>query len=239
MADYIYTNGKLYNTNELKHWRYVKREKVNGKWKYYYDLSALKSDIRTAKNNIVSKVRDVVGYDEQDRYAKSIEEVNTSNAALAKAQSAEKKGVDRTTENKLAEEYRAEYEKSVKVDPVTNQLTMSKKAHDLESKALAESHKNDEKERELKQRRQEAEKNVSDKKSKAEQAKTEYDKTLLGRVDSAKSLWQKSDFKKGIDSVKLTGEARIEDAKKIWDQSDFKKEIDRIKKNLKSKKSGG
>lgn len=25
------------NQNSLKHWKYVKREKVNGKWRYYYD----------------------------------------------------------------------------------------------------------------------------------------------------------------------------------------------------------
>lgn len=31
--------------NELKHWKYVKRERVNGKWRYYYDVDQLKDDI--------------------------------------------------------------------------------------------------------------------------------------------------------------------------------------------------
>mgnify|MGYP003292125996 CR=1 FL=1 len=28
--------------NTIQHWKYIKREKVNGKWKYYYDDSELK-----------------------------------------------------------------------------------------------------------------------------------------------------------------------------------------------------
>ena len=39
--------------NELYHYKYVKREKVGDKWKYYYDTGALK--------NIKSKVEDKVG----------------------------------------------------------------------------------------------------------------------------------------------------------------------------------
>lgn len=49
MSNYIYTNGRLYNANELKHWKYVNKKKVNGKWRYWYDdnsredmMSALK-----------------------------------------------------------------------------------------------------------------------------------------------------------------------------------------------------
>ena len=44
--DYVIIHGQLYavpsKSNELKHWKYVKREKVNGKWRYYYDDSELK-----------------------------------------------------------------------------------------------------------------------------------------------------------------------------------------------------
>lgn len=40
MSNYIYSNGELYNVDELAHaFKYVKREKVNGKWRYYYDDS--------------------------------------------------------------------------------------------------------------------------------------------------------------------------------------------------------
>ena len=33
-------------SNELYHWKYIKREKVGDKWKYYYDTASLKSDIK-------------------------------------------------------------------------------------------------------------------------------------------------------------------------------------------------
>lgn len=41
--------------DELTHWKYVKREKINGKWRYYYDTKSLKND-----------VRDTLGYDEKE-----------------------------------------------------------------------------------------------------------------------------------------------------------------------------
>lgn len=41
MANYIISNGQLYNTDDLRHWKYVKREKKNGKWRYYYKNSEL------------------------------------------------------------------------------------------------------------------------------------------------------------------------------------------------------
>ena len=31
---------------ELYHWKYIKREKVGDKWKYYYDTSSLKNDVK-------------------------------------------------------------------------------------------------------------------------------------------------------------------------------------------------
>lgn len=40
MSKYIISpDGKLYHADDdyLQHWKYIKREKVNGKWKYYYD----------------------------------------------------------------------------------------------------------------------------------------------------------------------------------------------------------
>lgn len=43
--------------DELQHWKYVKKEKVNGKWKYYYSWDELKKDAQnalgvTAKKNM-------------------------------------------------------------------------------------------------------------------------------------------------------------------------------------------
>lgn len=52
MANYIYTNGVLQNTNELKHWKYLKKKKVNGKWRYYYsddEYNNAKSEYESAK----------------------------------------------------------------------------------------------------------------------------------------------------------------------------------------------
>ena len=53
-----------YNTNnELTHWKYIKREKVKGKWRYYYDHKSVKKDIKSvvskAKNSIEKSVESV------------------------------------------------------------------------------------------------------------------------------------------------------------------------------------
>lgn len=37
------------NTNELYHWKYVKRERVDGKWRYWYDDQKSKVTAKTAK----------------------------------------------------------------------------------------------------------------------------------------------------------------------------------------------
>lgn len=63
--------------DELKHWKYVKREKKNGKWVYYYDTKQLKND-----------VKDALGYDEREARNNAIKE---NNNALAKAQYAKER----------------------------------------------------------------------------------------------------------------------------------------------------
>lgn len=44
--NYVIVHGQLYavpnKSNELKHWKYVKREKINGRWVYTYDDSEVK-----------------------------------------------------------------------------------------------------------------------------------------------------------------------------------------------------
>lgn len=40
-------------SDELYHWKYIKKKKVNGKWRYYYDKEQLKDDL---------------GFDERKRY---------------------------------------------------------------------------------------------------------------------------------------------------------------------------
>ena len=55
----IYAAYKAVNLHsdpdELQHWKYIKREKVNGKWRYYYDIG---KNERLEAGNAMSKVRD-------------------------------------------------------------------------------------------------------------------------------------------------------------------------------------
>lgn len=54
--DYFYHNGVLLSEDELMHWKYIKREKVNGKWRYYYD----QSELDNKKKNISKKASGIV-----------------------------------------------------------------------------------------------------------------------------------------------------------------------------------
>lgn len=46
--------------DELMHWKYIKREKIKGKWRYYYDYKSLKKDIKSTLNSIVKKTTKLV-----------------------------------------------------------------------------------------------------------------------------------------------------------------------------------
>lgn len=68
------------DSNELTHWKYIKREKgSNGKWKYYYDKESLQKDVSNTamkidetKNKIEYNIKDKLGYDERDARDKAI-----------------------------------------------------------------------------------------------------------------------------------------------------------------------
>lgn len=48
--------SELYHSeDELMHWKYVKKERVNGKWKYYYDWDEFKNDAKTVINETMTK----------------------------------------------------------------------------------------------------------------------------------------------------------------------------------------
>ena len=47
--------------DELMHWKYIKREKIKGKWKYYYDYKSLKKDVKSTLNSISKKSTKLVG----------------------------------------------------------------------------------------------------------------------------------------------------------------------------------
>lgn len=51
------------NKNSLKHWKYIKREKVNGKWRYYYDTSSLKKDLKNITG--IGLKQDMADYQDQ------------------------------------------------------------------------------------------------------------------------------------------------------------------------------
>lgn len=50
MSNYILIHGQFHEVPDdaLMHWKYVKREKVGGKWKYYYSWDELKKDLKNA-----------------------------------------------------------------------------------------------------------------------------------------------------------------------------------------------
>ena len=52
-------------SKELTHWKYIKREKVNGKWRYYYDKDAVKKDVNYVKQE-ASRSAQNVKYDVAD-----------------------------------------------------------------------------------------------------------------------------------------------------------------------------
>lgn len=74
MSDYIITNGELHSTDELMHWKYIKRERVNGKWRYYYDEGSIKNDIK-----------DKLGYDERERMNAAKKQYDTTKKAFLDA----------------------------------------------------------------------------------------------------------------------------------------------------------
>lgn len=55
MGEYIIKDGELY------HFKYIKKKKVNGKWRYYYDVDGAKKELNSYKKALSSK-------DEAERY---------------------------------------------------------------------------------------------------------------------------------------------------------------------------
>ena len=78
MSDYIITKDGLQDVNSLEHkaHKYLYRKKVNGKWRYYYDVGEPTADIYETKNGKTVKIssnvkgytkwQDKIGRDEQD-----------------------------------------------------------------------------------------------------------------------------------------------------------------------------
>lgn len=60
---------KRKSSDELTHWKYIKREKVGDKWKYYYDADQLKTDVKNATG--IGLKKDMANYKNQAAYETS------------------------------------------------------------------------------------------------------------------------------------------------------------------------
>lgn len=69
MADYIITSNGMVpvDRDSLQHWKYLKKKRVNGKWRYWYDAESLKND-----------VKDKLGVDERERAKQASKTKNTA-----------------------------------------------------------------------------------------------------------------------------------------------------------------
>lgn len=65
--------------DELYHWKYIKKERVNGKWRYYYDADQLKDDL---------------GINARDEMNKAITAQKTAQDALSKSHRAINRAVE-------------------------------------------------------------------------------------------------------------------------------------------------
>lgn len=64
--------------NDLQHFKYIKKKKVNGKWRYYYDIGPGYGIVDGQKMSSVkgySKFQDLMGQDEKDRYDRAVNRV--------------------------------------------------------------------------------------------------------------------------------------------------------------------
>lgn len=102
-------------SDDLQHWKYIKKKKVNGKWRYYYDKEQFKDDL---------------GFDERADY-------NRAKAALNQA-----KGIRNKRKNEYkaySNNIRNRSDKNGKVTMTIKPIEESKlnKEKELESKYLA------------------------------------------------------------------------------------------------------
>lgn len=55
----MYYGRENFNSNSsLQHWKYIKRVRVNGKWKYYYDADQLKKDLGVTARKEANRAHD-------------------------------------------------------------------------------------------------------------------------------------------------------------------------------------
>lgn len=81
--------------------KYISREWKNGRWVYYYTLPNKNNNTKT-KSNLITKISDLLGFDELERYKRQGEKVNEAAKDIAD----KKKNTSGKTENELATENR-------------------------------------------------------------------------------------------------------------------------------------
>lgn len=95
MSRYTIIHGELcrIDDNTLMHWKYIKKERVNGKWRYYYDLGR-KTDSNDHLVKSYSGFEDWLGLDERDRVEQQKKLYNQDMANYNKFQKEFEPGVD-------------------------------------------------------------------------------------------------------------------------------------------------
>ena len=135
MSEYfISPDGKLYHSNGdyLQHWKYIKREKVNGKWRYYYHddkYEAAKAKYENTKEKSSAKRQESDAIDKYATESGGVSDPYKSAAkkrASKKAERAEEKTAEAQEKYEAAKE---KYEKSVgfKIADNLNKLSDGKK----------------------------------------------------------------------------------------------------------------
>lgn len=232
MSDYIYTNGELYNVDELMHanFKYIKRI-PNGKggWKYIYDVDLLKSNLKNVKNKVVTKARDVIGYDEKEAYEKAKSEA----ATVRKAYDAAKKEYDASTQKRYEKEAAvldAYSNAKVRKNIFTKKSSYTNKSKKMVDKANKEFQ--DAKAKESESLKKMEDTNYGYYNTKEAVTKHKYENSILGKYEKNKAIAEKNREERAEKR-----EARNAEAKAMWEKSDLKKEIDRIKFERKAEKA--
>lgn len=99
-------------SDELYHWKYVKKKKVNGKWRYYYDAESLKKDVNDTLG-ITAKER--MNKNQQDLNAakKDMEGLNSTLAKNEKDRSKYKNRVDVLDERWHKADFEAGFDRGI------------------------------------------------------------------------------------------------------------------------------
>lgn len=87
MSKYIMHNGAFYEVSddELMHWKYIKREKKNGRWVYYYNQSELdaakaEADRTTKAFDTMKKADDKLESAKSGKFGKISDAISNSKA---------------------------------------------------------------------------------------------------------------------------------------------------------------